>query len=414
MRLNVLKRKATAIIITTVLALGIVAFVSPAVVFASTSAATANDRFSNWLEELIDSIMGEVERGIEQGLEQAEHELERELRQLERELLRILRDVERRADRLQDDRTDREADREADNDTNANWSWGGHYFSQGDLAILEGRVFAEPRVTELTFDDVTALDLNIWNDAIQIVTGGDILTIRYYEWMEDHYTLTVTGGTLTLQHNLPRGDSYLFGRGYNLLRHYLNARRNIWNNNVIRITVPQGFSLDSIDVNSTNSSLAIDGITVTGTVSHRTTNGSIAIQNSSFGGEISVRSTNGSIAVDGSEFSATATLRTSNGSVTVRNNAFAAQTEITTTNGSLAATGNTFSNTGAVIMRTTNGNAVLGLTRPASNYDLHLSASARRMHHNGRVIERDALRNSNSRYRVEFSTANGNLHVNDR
>jgi len=77
------------------------------------------------------------------------------------------------------------------------------------LRRLHRQVFAEARQTERVFDmhEISSLEISpCLHHTINIVHGGDRVIVRYYEWVDGHYSLTISDGALVLEETIPYRD----------------------------------------------------------------------------------------------------------------------------------------------------------------------------------------------------------------
>jgi len=357
-------------------------------VTAVTAISTSNT--SSPMDELIESILDAMRVLVEYVVEQTLQE-EQFLLELEQELERLVEEFSLQHERRIEEIVQRQQEPPvaqlleqmegrleeidtAGNGENVSWSIGGWNWSGDwnlqDFSILEGRVHAQPIQVVTEFSDITAIDIVSFDDSIRISSGGDMLIVRHYEWIDNHYTLTVTNGRLSITHNLPRDNMF----GYNILRNYIRARDG---QNLrfppIEIIIPESFNIDDIRIRGTNGSITFSDIQVesainvtstngslqvidshlNGRVEMDTTNGSITTNNSTFADRVTVRTTNGSINTTNSTFRNAASLSSTNGSVTTRDSNFTDTTSISTTNGGFNVNNSTFGDTAT--LRTTNG-----------------------------------------------------------
>lgn len=137
------------------------------------------------------------------------------------------------------------------------------YYSNGDnnvyydsLDELKDLVFENARMTEREFDDISSLNIVTTGDHISVTQGGDKLTVRYYEWLDNGYRLNVKNGMLILsQNNLP----YLRENGSTTndwLRPYLQSKGK-QPYNTVEITVPESVELDLLSINTMSGQIQI-------------------------------------------------------------------------------------------------------------------------------------------------------------
>jgi len=171
----------------------------------------------------------------------------------------------------------------------------------------EGPFYDQPKVTDQSFDGVTALNVTTIADNIIIKTGGDKTEVKYGEWMDNEYTLSVDGGTLTLtQNNTP----YIQSASQTPIQ-------------TVEITVPADTKL--------------------GGVTLKTASGNIDIQQNVLTDALTANTASGNIGVSGCQ-AGTASIHTASGFASAANCAFAGDSSIDTASGRIDVVNSTFQN----------------------------------------------------------------------
>ena len=152
---------------------------------------------------------------------------------------------------------------------------------------LRALVFDEPRQSEIVLsNEIITLELNTAYENIHIVSGGERLTIRYYEWLEGQYELREENGHIIIETSIPFFHGPLSGTNRRFLNlhvrdgvathnswlvEYLHERKgtpatssfdaSAFFSNPILITIPEGMS-PNITINSSFGSTTIEGASI--------------------------------------------------------------------------------------------------------------------------------------------------------
>ena len=131
-----------------------------------------------------------------------------------------------------------------------------------DLNVLHGLVFDEVRSVSLEFTNVLSLDVTAFTDTnVNITVGGDKLIIRYYEWLQNQYSIYLEDGVLTLHgfnfpdHKIPAGFAGSWGITQsdmflmNWLDRHLNAQGKTLAH-TIEITIPNTMTFDDVQIST--------------------------------------------------------------------------------------------------------------------------------------------------------------------
>jgi len=362
-------------------------------------------RDSSRLDDLLDSIdrltdlvMELVEQEMERAWALIEEDLERSWEIAEEELERAREELENTFRLLEEGLEVFERERVENNQNNRQVNWGGW---SPDFSVLEGRVLSGDLVAH-EFDNITSLYITTFDDSISFSTvDGDRLVVRYHEWIDYQYNISVSNGVLTITHNLPSCPQW----GYSILRRYLQSNGQT-RFPPMEIIIPEHFNIDDIHVRSTNAAVSTNELQIGGNLNVTTTNGAMAIRYSLIGGHVEMTSTNGAIAANNSIFGGTVDMRTTNGRANTARNQFNGEARIRTTNGAIRITECVFTE---LNVSTSRDSIHIELPDSAENYDIQFSGRGN-ITHNGRRVEASDLRNSNASRRIIASTS-GNLVI---
>ena len=192
-----------------------------------------------------------------------------------------------------------------------------------DLSVLHYLVFEEARATSHEFDDISALIIMPFSiDNVRITTGGERLTVRYYEWLDALYSFYLCdNGVLTVYANMyyfPMHRHTGINAGRVLERQYTARWFAVYlaeNNrpvNTLEITIPASTRLDNLHISFTQ--------------------GNVYIYNTAFSGEVDIDAewttmtigeTPGNVHISSSRFASTARLSAGRGVLHVETSYFA-------------------------------------------------------------------------------------------
>jgi len=315
-------------------------------------------------------------------------------------------------------------ERAARNRINPFNNWEIRYYE--DIDLLHSMVFDKPRLAEHVFYQADSLNIDLISDNIIITTGGDRLVIRYYEWVENLFTVDNAGGTISL---IPGGphhrfnvnatdtrnkimsgfttDGYFYDR--NWLPRYLeaNGKPTI---TTIEIIIPENMTLGTTRINTFNGDIIISGISVRDDTDISTMNGQIRLTDGSFG-PVDLSSMGGEIIVSGSDFSGIANLSTFSGLLQAENTVFNRIVNFSSTSGAINSINSRFNN--AANFSVHNGNGRIVLTESANQYDIHFSRIRGELRHNGVSINSDTLQNPNGTWRINLSGFSAGFEIYD-
>jgi len=188
-----------------------------------------------------------------------------------------------------------------------------------DLNELHALVFNEERITELEFTDITHLFIEgITTDAI-IRQGGDKLLIRYGEWLENEYQLSINNGRVTLKaSDMPYyspGPSFLSNSWFN---DYLKSI-GVHPRTPIEIIIPEGMSLSDCTIKVIVGDVKAERINIDGNFKIESVNGNLSIKNSNISGRLAAETINGNINITDSESGDSMKALTINGNAHISN-----------------------------------------------------------------------------------------------
>jgi len=314
-----------------------------------------------------------------------------------------------------------------------------------DLNELSKLLFEEARLTEIEFDDITAVDISASFDNIVITTGGDKLMVRYFGWLENQYALHADNGNLTIsQGDIPyhritgtRTSHGLFsgtmisGVGYNRAWYfnYLESRGKE-PRVTVEIIIPQSLALDSLQAYVSSGNVSFSNAQLNGNVTAGASSGTISAYDSVFNHYVDLSVSSGTVSIYNSVFNRYADLSASSGAVSAVNSVFNDNTGFNVSSGTVSAQNNGFAGTvsvgassGRVIIEdcafnnlsvyTSSGSGHIRLDASADNYDIYFSTVRGGLSYNGESIDRDGLRNSGAASRIELSSSTGSFEITD-
>jgi DUF4097 and DUF4098 domain-containing protein YvlB len=133
---------------------------------------------------------------------------------------------------------------------------------------LEKLVYPKAKLIEKDIDDVKNLDISLVSENVILKQGGDKVHIKYYQWYDNQYNLSLKNGRLTFK-NVK--DKYLKinSNTYNnvwlpeVLKHMgyeINPEDPKDHNGTVVITVPKGITLKSVGMDLVAGSLTISNL----------------------------------------------------------------------------------------------------------------------------------------------------------
>ena len=295
---------------------------------------------------------------------------------------------------------------------------------------LKHLVFDQAKLTERYFDDVTSLDIATIYDNIKITRGGDKVFIRYYEWMEDQYTLNVSDGKLKLNYNAPpwlRSKNGWKSNGW--LEEYLKSQdKQI--NQTVELVIPASVRLNAVSAVTVSGKVDLAAGEVNGVVEITTVSGGVGINGGKFVGGVTVNAVSGGVTADSAVFSGRATINNVSGKITVKDSTFT-QAALNNVSGSTTATGSTFSDKAAlssvsgktsvedctfssISLNTVNGGGSVKLSGSAKNYNITFNTQSGNLTYNDQKADKKALQNKDADSRISFSSISGSFSVTDR
>ena len=214
---------------------------------------------------------------------------------------------------------------------------------------LKKLVYDDAKVIERKYDNVSALKISTAADNVKITSGGNKLIVRYYEWLNDEYSLDIKNGELSLMLGklpyLRTGNVYTDGWFISYLR---SQGKKL--DNTIDIIIPNSMTLDSIEID--------------------TASGYVNIQNQ--------------------KLIKNMTICTASGQVNIED---CVASDIT--------------------ISTASSNGYVKLAESAKNYDISCDVVTGKLIYNGENINKNQLKNKNAASHVNFNSATGSLNIND-
>lgn len=220
------------------------------------------------------------------------------------------------------------------------------YNSIDDLKHL---VFDEAKLTEREFDIAAALNISTASENIKITRGGDKMIIRYYQWLDNQYSITENNGKLTFRGNwlpyyLKKGSEATNGWYVDYLRSLGKDLKN-----TVEIVIPESMSLNNINLSTAYGSIDIIGQAYS---------------------NVNISSAYGPINVEGLSFS---------------------NMNISTAYGEINIT----------------------LLDSAKNYDIVYFSTYGKLKYNGKSVSAESLRNFNAGQKLNLSSADGSINIKD-
>ena len=136
---------------------------------------------------------------------------------------------------------------------------------------LTAEIYAEAVLVEREYQDISDISLNLRTDNIIVSRGGDSVKVKYYEWTDGEYELSVDGGRLELKY--AASDKFFRRADGSISDDWIHgalaeAGRPICPENAgadrrtVEITVPEHITLESLNIKNINGGIYIHGISV--------------------------------------------------------------------------------------------------------------------------------------------------------
>ena len=252
---------------------------------------------------------------------------------------------------------------------------------------LKALVYDKAIIIEREFSNLTSLDIGTSFDSIKITCGGDKLKVRYYEWLDNEYSLVVADGNLSLkQDGIPyREVGFSSTNGW--LWGYLQSQGK-QPDNTVEIVLPANNTIKSVQLN--------------------TAGGLINIMDSAFSGETKISSASGKIKIGHSSFDKVK-IEAASSDIYVGNikantvNVSAASGDITIE----------YCSSGIMDISTASGNASIKLADSAGNYNITFDSFNGELTYNGKKADHNALVNEKSFASINMSSAVGSFDIVD-
>lgn len=191
----------------------------------------------------------------------------------------------------------------------------------GMAAFATGSPAQGGKVTQLTYvkedytvqaDGISRINIKTRNMPVTVTPSKDNeITIHYYTSEEDPYDVSVDGGVLTLKYkyeNLFSVGSWFSGSTiFNVIN---NSNPNV------ELVVPEGYA-NALQINTSNASIRVSGLTNAGDVRMETSNSAVDVSNVTATG-INAQTSNGTVNLDKLVVAGNTDVRSSNGSITAR------------------------------------------------------------------------------------------------
>ena len=161
-------------------------------------------------------------------------------------------------------------------------------------------------------DGISRINIRTRNMPVTVTpTKGNEITIHYYTSEEDPYEVSLEGGVLTLKYkyeNLFSLGSWFSGSTiFNIIN---NTNPNV------EVIVPEAYA-NALQLDSSNGSIHVSGLTGAGDVRMDTSNAAISVNNVTATG-ITAQTSNGSVTLDTLVVAGGVDVKSSNGSITAR------------------------------------------------------------------------------------------------
>lgn len=279
-----------------------------------------------------------------------------------------------------------------------------------NLDDLKKLLHDEVKVTERELENTSLLNISSGADHVNITRGGEKLYIRYYEWLENQYSLDINNGELTLKETshpyLKTGNNYTDGWLGDCLR--LMGKQPY---NTIEIVIPESMKLDDIIINVGSGTVNATNCMFDRNVSINAGSGQVNLENTNFGGNASISAGSGTVTVTNCEFNGRASLNVGSGTADAVNCTFSGTVSINAGSGQLNIEDCNFG--GNTSMSVGSGIGYLKLTDSAMNYDVSFNATSGKLKYNGSVVSEDALRNKSIENRIKLSAGSGSFSITD-
>jgi len=256
------------------------------------------------------------------------------------------------------------------------------------LANVDIPLYPEAIITEHSYTGISSLAISTSRDAVKISTGGEALLLRYSEWTEDQYTLSVENGLLQLTESTVTLHLDEADKG-NILNTGIGAILQAKGKpaGMIEIVIPTAWLLDAVSVSTTNGAITID-------------NGNLA--------NLAVNTTNGTINMTDCTLRGTAAANSTNGAIQVSRGIFDTLA-IATTNGGIHVADCTF---GRLDISSTSGSGALQLRQSIGEYNLLLRSVSGGITYNGMPLKSSDMIDG-QKPTVNLSSVSGTFTIND-
>lgn len=279
-----------------------------------------------------------------------------------------------------------------------------------NLDELKKLLYDEAKVTEREFESVSSLNISSGNDHVSVSHGGDKPLIRYYEWIENQYSLEINNSELILKENnrpyYKTGNMYTDGWIVDCLKSMGKQTYTI-----IEIVIPESMKLDDITINVGSGSITVAGCVLDSEVTLNVGSGQVSLENSSFDDNASINSGSGTIAAKNCIFNEWVSLDTGSGTINAVSCTFSGKASVGAGSGLLNVEN---CNLGQNIsLSVGSGIGYLKLANSAKEYDISFIASSGRLIYNDNAIEDNTLHNKNAASKIKLSVSSGSFKVTD-
>lgn len=169
---------------------------------------------------------------------------------------------------------------------------------------LEKMVYPKAELIEKDFDNVDNLDISLVAENVILNQGGDKVHIKYYQWYDNQYDLSLENGRLTFKNgkdqylttNVNTDTNTLLSEALKHMNYDMNPEDPKDYNGTVVITVPNGMTLKDVRIDLVSGNLTISKLSAD-TVILENVCGNIDI-NESYVADLSVSVVSGKINAD--------------------------------------------------------------------------------------------------------------------